>query len=445
MLAASLLATTGAGVAIGHLAWGASGPATTTTSAGGALTPKVGNGNGNNCVGTNVSYFCNYFNGNGNGAGSGNSGSGGTGPANASSIASGVDPGLVDINTTISGGAAAGTGMVLTSNGEVLTNNHVIAEASKMSVYDVGNGKTYNAHVVGYDKRDDVAVIQLENASGLSTVQTADSSAVKQGDEVVAVGNAGGRGGTPSYAGGTITAKDRSITASDGTSISQSEQLTGLFATNAGIEPGDSGGPLVNSSGQVIGMDTAGSTNSNFGGFGSTMITQGFAIPINTAVALADKIVAGKRTAAIHIGKTAFLGVELGGTGTPSAGNGGGSANPFGGFGGNGSGSVCFDGNCIEVPGVGGSSIGQGTTTPSAPAVSGVQISGVVAGEPAAKAGLTAGDTITAIDGSKITSDASLSAALFPLRPGRTVQVSYVDASGTAKTAALTLAAGPPQ
>ena len=146
-----------------------------------------------------------------------------------SAIAQGVNPGLVDINTTLSyqGEQAAGTGMVLTSNGEVLTNNHVIDGATSISVTDVGNGKTYTASVVGYDRSHDIAVIQLNNASGLQTVTLGDSSNVSVGQAVVAIGNAGGTGGTPSAVGGSITALNQSITASD-SGDGTSETLSGL-------------------------------------------------------------------------------------------------------------------------------------------------------------------------------------------------------------------------
>src|SRR3984957_19206152 len=135
----------------------------------------------------------------------------------SSAIASRVDPGLVDVVSShgLQQATSAGTGMVLTSDGEVLTNNHVIEGATSIKVTDIGNGKTYNATVVGYDRSHDIAVLQLTNASGLQTVRIGDSSKVKSGDGVVGVGNAGGTGGTPSYAPGSITAVKQSITASD--------------------------------------------------------------------------------------------------------------------------------------------------------------------------------------------------------------------------------------
>ncbi len=189
-----------------------------------------------------------------------------------SQIASRVDPALVDVVSTDGDQQAesAGTGIVLSSNGVILTNNHVINGATSIKVTDIGNGKTYTAKIVGYDASHDVAVLQLQNASGLTVASLGNSSTVQTGDNVVALGNAGGKGGTPSVATGTVTALNQSITASDELS-GAAEQLTGLIETNANIQPGDSGGSLVNVYGQVIGMDTAASGGSQ-GSSGSSWV-----------------------------------------------------------------------------------------------------------------------------------------------------------------------------
>jgi len=114
--------------------------------------------------------------------------------AAAAKIAKSVDPGLVDITSNLSyqGGESEGTGMVLTSNGLVLTNNHVIEGATSISATDVATGVTYQATVVGYDISADVALVQLKDASGLATVTTGKSSALTTGEKIVGVGNAGG-------------------------------------------------------------------------------------------------------------------------------------------------------------------------------------------------------------------------------------------------------------
>src|SRR5215468_5804025 len=273
-------------------------------------------------------------------------------------IAAKVDPGLVDIVTTLGyqGGKAAGTGMVLTSTGEVLTNNHVINGATSIKATDVGNGRTYTAKVVGYEKTHDVAVLQLQNASGLPTV-TLSSDGPQSGEKVIALGNALGKGGTPSVATGRITGLGQSITASD-EGAADAERLTGMIGHNAPIQPGDSGGPLVNTEGEVIGMNTAASSSSGSGspspsGQAQTA-TQAFAIPITRASSIADQIEAGTPSSTVHIGATAFLGVETSPSGL------GGFGGNIPGFGGNGGDFPGFGGNGGDLPGFGGTIPGFG-------------------------------------------------------------------------------------
>src|SRR5580692_1173258 len=321
----------------------------------------------------------------------------------ASQIASRVDPALVDVVSTdgYQQATSEGTGIVLTSNGEVLTNNHVIEGSTSIKVTDVGNGRTYTATIVGYDASHDVAVLQLQGASGLTTASLGDSSAVKAGDSVVALGNAGGKGGTPSVAAGSVTALNQSITASDDLS-GTSEQLTGLIETNANIQPGDSGGSLVNAYGQVIGMDTAASSGYQFQTQSGQSAEQAYSIPINEAVAIAKQIEAGTSSADVHIGATGFLGLQIGSS----------SQGGFGGLGGSGE-------------------------------TAGVTIAGTVSGSPAASAGLTAGDEITAVGGQSVSTGEDIAKALVPHHPGDSVSISWVDSSGQSHTAAVTLVTGP--
>jgi S1-C subfamily serine protease len=347
--------------------------------------------------------------------GSGSSGSSGSGGlVDASSIAKRVDSGLVDINTTLNYGneEAAGTGMVLTSNGEVLTNNHVIEGATSISVTDVGNGRTYGARFVGYDRTSDIAVLQLEKASGLKTVSLGNSSGVSSGEAVVGIGNAGGSGGTPSYAGGSVIALDQSITASD-QGDGTSENLTGLIETNADIQPGDSGGPLVNSSGKVIGMDTAASAGFSFEQGGSSA-TQGFSIPIGTALKIAGEITAGDSSSTVHVGPAAFLGVSV-----ISAGSGASGAFGTGGY-------------------------GFGQPAP-AQTSSGAEIESIMSGSPASQAGLAEGDTITSLGGQSVSSPDSLTTIIENEKPGVSVPLVYVDPWGARETVTVRLASGPPQ
>jgi S1-C subfamily serine protease len=329
-----------------------------------------------------------------------------------SQIASRVDPGLVDIVSTLGyqSAEAAGTGMVVTSSGEVLTNNHVIDGATSIKVTDIGNGRTYTATVVGYNKTDDVAVLQLQGASGLSTASFGNSSDVTAGDKVVALGNAGGKGGTPSVAAGRVTALNQAITASDEGS-GNSENLTGMIETNANIQPGDSGGSLVNAEGQIIGMDTAASSSSEMSSpFGSSPSgqsssstpsqTQAFAIPINRALSIASEIEAGSASSTVHIGATGFLGVEVGSSG-----------NSF-------------------MPG------GEQDS-------SGVTVAGTLSGSPAAQAGLSEGDVIDSINGHAVSSSSDIQSAIGQDHPGDQVSVAWTDQSGQTQTSTMTLANGP--
>ena len=353
--------------------------------------------------------------------------SGSSGPSDVSAIAQKVDPGLVDINTTLGyqQEEAAGTGIVLTSSGEVLTNNHVIDGATTISVTDVGNGKTYSASVVGYNRTKDIAVLQLHDASGLQTATIGDSSNVSVGEDVVGIGNAGGTGGTPSAAGGTVTALNQSITASD-EGDGSSEQLTGLIETNADIQPGDSGGSLVNTSGQVIGIDTAASAGFSFQSSGQSSGNQGYAIPINEAITIAKQIEAGTASSTVHIGATAFLGVEVAQSSCSSGSTGGG--------GGSGSASVAT----AVAFGTGDS--GSGNTSSS-----GALICSVMTSSPAQESGLAEGDTITSFNGQTVTSPSALTNLLEPFHPGDKVTIGWTDTSGKTHTASVQLSSGPPQ
>jgi S1-C subfamily serine protease len=314
-------------------------------------------------------------------------------------IASQTNPGLVDVISALGfqHGTAEGTGMVLTPAGEVLTNNHVVAGATSIKVRDIGNGRTYTAKVVGYSDSNDVAVLKLVGASGLRTVNIGDSGSAAVGQNVVAVGNADGRDTTPSVATGKIMALDASVAAQD-QGAGTVEHLTDMIRTDANIQPGDSGGPLLNTKGEVIGMDTAASSG-NSGGFGTTaaMPTTAFSIPINHAISIAEQIAAGKSSATVHIGATAFLGVEVAST----------SAGGFGQTG------------------------------------SGVPVAGVVAGTAAADAGLGSGDTIVSVGGHQIASGSDLQAVMRGYHPGHKVSLTWSDGLGQTHTATVGLTAGP--
>jgi S1-C subfamily serine protease len=303
----------------------------------------------------------------------------------AAAIAAAVDPSVVDVNSILGfqGGTAAGTGMVLTSTGAILTNNHVIDGATRISVQIAGTGRTYAATVVGKDVAEDVAVVQLQGAAGLKVAPFGDSGKVSIGDRVVSLGNALGRAGPPSVSQGFVVGLGRDITATDPTA-GTAENLSGLIQTSAALQPGDSGGPLVSSAGQVIGMDTAASSRVRFNA-GSGV---GFAIPINHALEVAAQIRAGGGTvqSPSPAAQRGYLGVEIQQQGTPGA-----------------------------------------------------YVAGVVAGGPADGAGIQAGDTIVAIGGTAIASSSTLTSVLSGHRPGESVRVTWLDGLGGRHVASIRL------
>jgi S1-C subfamily serine protease len=315
-------------------------------------------------------------------------------------------------------------------------------------------------------------VLQLQNASGLQTV-TLSSAAPQSGQKVVALGNALGKGGTPSVVSGRINGLGQSITASD-QGAGDSEQLTGMIGHNAPIQPGDSGGALVNTEGEVIGMNTAASDSSSSGSPSQSSqtqaATQAFAIPITRASSIAGQIEAGTASSTVHIGATAFLGVETSPSGAGSFGGnfpGSGGNGNIPGFGGNGGDIPGFGGNGGDIPGFGGSgggfgggfggdigggyiggvgggsAIGGGSANGGSTGGSGVAISGVVSGSAAARAGLAAGDQITSVAGHTVTSSSQIQSVLGNYHPGNKISISWTDQSGQSHTATVTLSAGP--
>ncbi len=308
--------------------------------------------------------------------------------------AAAVSKGLVDVNTTIGydGAQGAGTGIVLSADGLVLTNHHVVEGATSIRVTAVATGTSYDASVVGYDSSHDVAVLRLKGASKLDVAPLGSSSTVQVGDDILAVGNAGGDGGAPSAVAGTVRALDQQITAAAENGGS-AQRLTGLIEVDADVASGDSGGALVDADGEVVGVVTAASPGAlPNGANGSTL---GYAIPIDQARSIAQQIIDGRPSSTVHLGGTGFLGVQL----APDS-------------------------------GVSGSAVGA-------------QVADVVAGSAAERAGIRAGDVVTAVDGRAVASAAALRAAVSAHQPGDTIKAAWTDAAGTTHSATLKLGSGP--
>jgi S1-C subfamily serine protease len=311
-------------------------------------------------------------------------GSSANGAVSWSAVAAAVNPGVVNIVTRVNAGVGAGTGMVLTTDGRILTNSHVVDGASQIAVTTVADGRTYRASVVGADREEDVAVIQLAGAADLATIPLGNSDDVAVGDPVVAIGNAGGQGGPPDVAPGEVTALDRQITATDQNGAN-AETLIGLIQVAADVQPGDSGGPLADASGRVVGMNTAASAGQ---GRYRTVIHEGFAIPVNHALDVARELVA-----------------EPNGPGAAS--ENGGTTKPAGHL---------------------------GVSVQPAPA-GGAEIIEVESGSAADATGLQPGDVITAIDGTVVRSPADLTTALQDLPAGSRVALTWTGPDGRHRAA----------
>ena len=292
-----------------------------------------------------------------------------------------VIPAVVSIDVKSNGNEDQGTGMIITSSGEVLTNNHVIELYSQggntgtITVTEYGQTKALPTTLVGYDQSKDVALLKINNASNLPSVTFGNSGKAVVGDAVVAIGNALGlAAGTPTVTQGIISALGRSVTA--GGEGTQTETLQNMIQTDAAINPGNSGGPLIDTSGQVIGMNTAVAGTSSDGTSSQNI---GFAIPAASVESLISELEKGGQSG----NGGGYLGVDIT-TLTPALRQ-------------------------------------QYGFTPT----SGAVILSVVSGSPADKAGLVQGDVIVNINGTNITSSDDLQKVIQNSKAGQSVPITY--------------------
>lgn len=301
-------------------------------------------------------------------------------PDSVAGIAARVLPSVVSIETMSKDGGGSGSGFVIDSNGYLLTNNHVVADAITIKVI-LNDGREYAAKILGRDESYDLAVLKIKT-TGLKALQFGDSSKVQVGDSVIAFGSPLGLSGTVTQ--GIISAKDRPVTAGDENS---STSFISALQTDAAINPGNSGGPLVDATGAVIGVNSAIASLGSALGSQSGSIGLGFAIPINQARKTADQLIRdGKATYPV-------IGVS------------------------------------VDMNYSGGGALIAETS------------SAILAGGPADKAGLRPGDLITEIDGLKINSPEELIVEIRTHNVGDEVTITYLRGKES-RTAKLILIAG---
>ncbi|WP_330250696.1 S1C family serine protease [Nocardia sp. NBC_00565] len=310
-------------------------------------------------------------------------------PLDPMAVAQAVEPALVNISTSARpfGLGAAGSGIVLTADGQVLTSHHVVKGADTVTVTDVGNGTVYDAKVLGYDSTADIALLEMSGAADLVIARIGNSGELRLHEEVLAIGNAGGTGGTPTAIQGNITGLNSTIVALNASDMTR-KSLTGMVEIAAPVSAGQSGGALADPGATVVGVITAasGETAREDG-----RTPNGYAVPIDTAMRVVRQIRSGTPTDTVHIGPTATLGVLIS------------DARP-----------------------------------------SGARVDVALYGLPAYAAGLVDGDVITSIDGRDISSAKALRAAINVRKPDDTVQLGVLGTSGAQRTVSVVLALGAP-
>jgi S1-C subfamily serine protease len=305
-----------------------------------------------------------------------------------------IEPSVVLINDTITSSGAggqgggfggfggfqesgAGTGIIITADGEIVTNAHVVNGATAITVTLPNNGGTHPASIVGIDTTQDLAVIKISGVTNLKPATFANSDTAAVGDSVLAVGNALGYGGAPTVTEGILSAKGRTLNGTD-------ENLSNLLQTDAAINPGNSGGPLVDSTGQVIGINVAVASGTT----SEPAQNIGFTIPSNTVVADLPSLKAGKGASSQGQGGTTQSGTFLG----------------------------------VSV----------------ADATGGALVQAVEAGSPAAAAGIQVGDLITSVDGKTIADGTALQQAIRSEKSGTAVTIG-ITRNGSPTTVKATL------
>ncbi len=316
-------------------------------------------------------------------------------PLDPAALSARIVPTIVTITATTGPLTTAGTGIVLSPDGLILTNNHVVDGARDVDAVAMATGAEYDTEILGYDRFRDVAVLRLVGADGLPVAPLGQSADLRLRDSVTAIGNAEG-GGVPLSAPGFITGTDESVVARNSTDGTRN-RLTGMIEVDADIRPGDSGGPLVDAFGQVVGINTAGNTgmrpDPTEATTGIAVPIESYALPIDDAVAIADQIRSGRGTATVHVGPTALLGVAV-------------------------------------------TDVGQSQD--------GAKVVAVGVASPADQVGIVRGDIIVSWDGRPVRSQTDLTVEMNTRKPGDRVDIGWLDQSGQRRTETLVLAEGTP-
>ncbi|WKK12189.1 S1C family serine protease [Rhodococcus ruber] len=313
-------------------------------------------------------------------------------PPTAEEVSARIAPAVVTLTANRGWRGISGTGIVLTADGTVLTNHHVVTGATDISAVSPHTGASYDVAVLGYDSTLDIAVLQLGSAAGLPVAAVTETPLPQPGSPVTAFGNADG-GGVVVPAPGTIVAVDKTVSVRDSMDGSL-RRLRGMLQVSAAIRPGDSGGPLVDAFGTVVGVNTAGAVEPDPAAVPDP--PEAYAVPIGTALDVVDQVRTGTSAGTVHVGPTPLLGVSV-------------------------------------------------TTDRTGNEETGAEVLWVGYGTPAAGTGLEIGDVIVAFDGRPVSTTVDLEDKLMARRPGDSVEIGWLDVTGRHRTARVVLDVGPPR